>query len=294
MYSALSPGAIGVRPANLIEAIAMAKHGGFGGVEFSAHEVADLVEQQDADAVRTLFHSAGIHPAAFGLPTDWRTSDENWHRGLSELPRLAQAAAAIGGMRTMTWIMPGSNDREYEENRRHHIARFTPIATILADNGISLGLEFIGPKTLRDGQKFPFIYTMDAMLEMGQEIGPNVGLLLDCWHWYTSHGTLADLKRLRPDQIAYVHVNDAPPDVPIDAQVDNVRGLPGETGVIDITGFLKSLQSIGYTGPVTPEPFQKTLSALPDDNARLAAVGNSMRTIFARAGIEPTTLPSTA
>ncbi len=294
MYTALSPGAIGVRPANLIEAIAAAKRGGFGGVEFSVQEVADLIEKQDADAVRLLFHAEGIHPAAFGLPSDWRTCDENWHRGLSELPRLAQAAAAIGGLRTMTWIMPGSNDRDYEENRRHHIARFTPIAAILADNGISLGLEFIGPKTLRDSHKFPFIYTMDAMLEMGQDIGPNVGLLLDCWHWYTSHGKLADLERLRPDQIAYVHVNDAPANVPIDEHVDNVRGLPGETGVIDIAGFLKALQTIGYVGPVTPEPFQKTLSALPDDNARLETVGNSMRTIFARAGIEPTTLPSTA
>lgn len=285
MYKALSPGAIGVRANSLPEAIAAAKTGGFQGVEFSAHEVANLIEQQNADAVKALFAEAGIRPAGFGLPTDWRSSEENWKKGLEELPRLAKAAAAIGGTRTMTWIMPCSNDRPLEENYRFHVERFTPVAKVLADNGCSLGLEFIGPKTLRESQKYPFIYKMADMLKMGAEIGPNVGLLLDCWHWFTSGGTIPALKALCPEQVVYVHVNDAPAGVPLDEQVDNVRGLPGETGVIDIAGFLQALQSIGYDGPITPEPFKKELGELPSDGARLKAVGQTMDNIFAKAGI---------
>ena len=98
------------------------------------------------------------------------------------------------------------------------------------------------------------------MLALGREIGPNVGLLLDCWHWYTSHGTLDDLKRLTAEQVVYVHVNDAPAGIPVDEQQDMVRALPGETGVIDIVGFLQTLRAIGYDGPVTPEPFKKELN----------------------------------
>jgi len=94
-------------------------------------------------------------------------------------PRLAKAAGAIGGGRTMTWIMPCSNDLNFDANRRFHIARFRPVAEILAEHGCALGLEFIGPKTLRGSQKYPFIHTMEAMVAMGAEIGPNVGLLLD-------------------------------------------------------------------------------------------------------------------
>jgi sugar phosphate isomerase/epimerase len=185
----------------------------------------------------------------------------------------------------MTWILPFSDELPLEENRRFHIERFTPVAQILADNGCSLGLEFIGPKTLRQGHKHEFIYTMQGMLDMGAEIGPNVGLLLDCWHWYTSGSTVDDLRKLKPEQVVYVHVNDAPSDIAVDEQVDSVRCLPAETGVIDIAAFLQALQSIGYDGPVTPEPFKKELKELPDDEARLKTVGASMDKIFQQAGL---------
>ena len=287
MYKALSPGAIGVRTGSLEEAIAAAQTGGFQGVEFGAQDIASRVEAQGADAVKELFASSGIRPAGWGLPVDWRGSEEKWRQGLDELPRQAQAAAAIGGTRVSTWVMPGSNDRPHEENYRFHVQRFTPIAKILADHGCSLGLEFIGPKTLRDSQKHPFIYKMEDMLAMGREIGPNVGLLLDCWHWYTSHGTIDDLRALTPAQVVYVHVNDAPTGVPVDEQVDNTRALPGETGVIDIAGFLQTLQQIGYDGPVTPEPFKKELGALASDEERLKTVGASLDKIFAQAGLTP-------
>jgi sugar phosphate isomerase/epimerase len=300
MYTALSPYAIGVRVANIADklaavfgkrgeslhkSIAAAQLGGFQGVEINPNEIADLVEQEGVESVRALFTESGIRPAGFGLPVDFRTTEANWRAGLNALPRQAKAAAAIGCTRTMTWISPASDTVPFEENRRFHIERFTPIAAILAEQGISLGLEFIGPKTLRDGKPYPFIYTMEAMLEMGQEIGPNVGLLLDCWHWYTSHSTVEALRALRPEQVVYVHVNDAPAGVPIDEQLDNVRCLPGETGVIDITGFLQALQAIGYDGPVTPEPFKKELNDLPSDEARLRTVGEAMQRIFQNAGI---------
>jgi sugar phosphate isomerase/epimerase len=182
-------------------------------------------------------------------------------------------------------VLSGSNDRDYKENYQFHLDRFKPIAKILGDYGCSLGLEFIGPKTLLNSFKFPFIYKMQDMLALGSEIGPNVGVLLDCWHWYTSGGTLNDLHGLVPAQIVYVHVNDAPFGINVDEQVDNVRALPGETGVIDIAHFLQAINQIGYDGPVTPEPFKAELSDLPTDAARLKAVGDAMDKIFALAGL---------
>jgi sugar phosphate isomerase/epimerase len=246
---------LGIRVNNLQEGIAAARAAGYQGVEFSPAEVAGLIDQEGADRVRAMFGDAGLHPSGWGLPVDWRGGEEKWRQGLDELPRLAAAASAIGCDRCMTWVMPCSNERPYDENRRFHIERFKPIAQVLGQHGCRIGLEFIGPKTLRDSQKYPFIYTMEDMLEMGTEIGPNVGLLLDCWHWYTSGGTTDDIRELRPEQVVYVHVNDAPPGIPIEEQVDNQRCLPGATGVIDIRGFLMTLEQIGYDGPVTPEPF---------------------------------------
>jgi sugar phosphate isomerase/epimerase len=285
MYKALFPWAVGLQASSLEQAIALAAKGRFRGVEFNAAEIAGLVEKRGVSYVTDQFSAVSVLPAAFGLPTDWRTSDESWRQGLEALPAQAKAAAQIGCIRTMTWIMPGDNSRTLEENRRFHIERFRPIAAILAAEGIRLGLEFIGPKTLRDSFKYPFIHTMEDMLAMGAEIGPNVGLLLDAWHWYTSHGTLEDLGRLKADEVVYVHVNDAPEGIPIDEQKDDRRALPGETGVIDIAGFLQTLHRIGYDGPVTAEPFKKELKDLPSDEARLSVVGASMDRIFQLAGL---------
>jgi sugar phosphate isomerase/epimerase len=285
MFTALSPGAIGVRPVDLPAAVDAAVRGGFGGVEFNADEIADLIDVHGAPHVRAIFDRADIRVAGWGLPLDWRGSEERWRESLHKLPRRAQAAAAIGGTRCFTWIPPSSDERPFDENWRFHVERLAPAAQILAARGCYLGLEFIGPKTLRDATRFPFVYRMQDMLELGAAVGPNVGLLLDCWHWYTSGGTIEEVHALRPEQIVYVHVNDAPAGVPVDEQLDNVRALPGETGVIDIAGFLQALQVVGYDGPVVPEPFKKELNDLPSDDARLEIVGSAMKAIFRQAGI---------
>jgi sugar phosphate isomerase/epimerase len=287
MYKALCPYAIGVQVGTLEEAIRAAQFGRFQGVEVNPWEVADRVETQGAESVKALFADADIRPAAWGLTVEWRGSEESWREGLESLPRLARAAAAIGAKRVATWLLPGSDERDYAANYQFHIERFTPIAQILAEHSCSLGLEFIGPKTLRDSMRYPFVYQMEEMLKLGEKIGPNVGLLLDCWHWYTSGGTLEALHALQPAQVVYVHVNDAPTGIHRDEQKDEVRALPGETGVIAIADFLQALAQIGYDGPVTPEPFKKELGDLPFDESRLTMVGASLDKIFSQAGITP-------
>ena len=280
MYKALSPGAIGVNAKGIEGAIAAAKIGGFKGVEFSPQEVADRIEHEGADKIKALFEDAEVIPACFGLPTEWRGDSETFEKSLMELPRLAAAASDLGCRRTATWIMPCSDTLEFDANYAFHVERFRPIAATLNEFGISLGLEFIGTQTLRESQKYPFIYTMNEMLKMGSEIGGNVGLLLDLWHLYTSGGTNVDIEAVLPERIVYVHVNDAPAGVPREELLDGVRDLPGATGVMDVKGFLQTLQKIGYVGPVTAEPFAKSLKELPDDEARLKMVGESMSRIF--------------
>ena len=70
----------------------------------------------------------------------------------------------------------------------------------------------------------------------------------------------------------------------LEQQQDLVRELPGETGVIDIGGFLGALRDMGYDGPVTPEPFKRELQDLPSDAARLVVVKASMDAVWKWAG----------
>jgi sugar phosphate isomerase/epimerase len=280
MYSALSPGCISVRTDSLAQRIAAAKKYGFGGVEIDVFEIADMIDASDAEAVKSQFIDADIIAAGWGLPTDFRGSEENWQRDLKVLGRLAKAAAAVDSFRTFTWISPASNDRDLESNTKFHIERLTPVAEILGEHGVRFGMEFIGPKTIRASHKFEFVSTMAGMLELARKIGPNVGLLVDCWHLYTSHGAMSDIEKLDEADVVYVHVNDAPAGIPIDEQIDNRRDLPGATGVIDIAGFLGALKKIGYSGPVVAEPFKDELKSLADDEARLDVVAKSMHKVF--------------
>jgi sugar phosphate isomerase/epimerase len=272
MFKNLSPGAVGIK-ANLQQALDLAKRFGFGGIDVSLGEIATLIEQRGAQAARDLFAAAGVRPGGFNCPTNFRADEATLENGLTQLPRLARTAQTIGCTRCVTGITPASDTLDFAANFEQHVSRLKPIAQILKDHGIRFGLEFIGHKASRKGKKHEFIWNMEGMLELCDAIGTgNMGLLLDAWHWFAIHGNLDDIRRLKPEDVVYVHVNDAPKGVAVDDLVDSARDLPAATGVIDIQGFLQSLKGIGYDGPVAPDPFRKDLAAMPADKAaRLVA-----------------------
>ena len=180
--------------------------------------------------------------------------------------------ASVGATRVTLVVRPGSDERAFEENFKWHIDRIRPVAEILNDEGCRLGLEFLGPRTLRTDKAFGFIYTAAGMLALADAIGTgNVGLLLDSWHWYTGQGTISDLSSLAVREVVHVHVNDAPAGVDVSEQIDNKRALPTETGVIDLVGFLKALKEMGYDGPVTPEPFSERVRKMEPVQAMQSA-----------------------
>ena len=45
-------------------------------------------------------------------------------------------------------------------------------------------------------------------------------------------------------------------------QIDNIRCLPAETGVIPLTELMHILTELGYEGPVTPEPFSEKVNGM--------------------------------
>jgi sugar phosphate isomerase/epimerase len=252
----------------LKDALAYAKAGGFQGLDVNIGEVAGLVETQGADYVKGLYEEAGLQIGAWGLPVAWNGPEEDYKSGLEKLPALAQAGASVGATRVCQWIPAGSDDRKFRENFRWHVERLKPIGEILSDHGCRLGMEFLGPQTLRTAKNYGFIYTIGGMLALGDAVGTgNMGLLLDCWHWYTGLGAIEDLRTLTVEDVVHVHVNDAPSGVSLWDHIDNQRAMPSETGVIDLVGFLKILREIGYDGPVTPEPFNQRLRELPAEQA---------------------------
>ena len=246
---------IGIR-ASLTELIKLAKATGFEGVEIDIQEAAELARERGLEYIKNLFADAHILPAGWPLTmVNWHAEEKTYQEGLSQLPSFAEFGQWLGCTRVLSVVLPYSDELPFKENFEFHVTRLQSIAEILKDYDCRLGLEYIGSKIAHAGHKYEFIRNMEGLLDLCDSIGTgNVGLLLDSWHWYTAQETLNDLRQLNTKDIVYIHVNDAPNDVPFDQLGEGPRCIPGETGVINLVGFLKCLREIKYDGPVAPEP----------------------------------------
>lgn len=276
----------------LPEFVQLAARNGFSGVEFSIEEAARIVEAQSFPDLAAVFESVKVLPIATGLPVEWRTDEDTFQDGLKELPALAKLAQDLDCTRCVTYVFPDGGI-PVEEYIATSTRRWIEIARVLADNGLRFGLEFLGPKQFRQNPDNVWFYDLHGAMTVIDEIShdsglENLGLLVDSFHWFTSAGNIMDLASIPVEQIVHVHINDAP-NVPRDEQQDMVRLLPGESGTIDVTGFLKTLAAIGYDGPVAVETFCDELKALPTEEAA-AKAGKSVADALAAAGIEPVKL----
>lgn len=214
---------------------------------------------------------------AAGNPVDFRKDEKLFKEGMAALPRLADALQKSGVKRMSTWIMPTHQELTYRENFKQHASRLKEITQVISDYDIKLGLEYVGPKTLTSLHKYPFLSSMKEAFELIHEIDvPNLGIQLDSFHWYCAEETVADIESLTNEQIVTCDLNDATAGRSVAEQIDGERELPGDSGVIDLKGFIQALKKIGYNGPVRAEPFNAKLNGM-ENAAALAATAKAMK-----------------
>ncbi len=265
MYTALGTQAIGVN-VPFDEAVELAAHFGFRGIYLDT----GYLERTGPEAVVQMLEERGLLAAGWHPPVRLTAEEGDFAAGLERTARLAELCARAGARRCSTWLPPASDEKTRDELFDLVRRRLVAVCEALAEWEVRLGLEFVGPTTARAGRAHEFIYTLDGTLELIAAAGvPNLGLLVDCWHLYTSGGRVEDVLRLEQSQIVDVHISDAPRDVPCEQQLDGDRRLPGETGVIEVGRFLECLREVGYTGPVMAEPLGRAKLAIePMENVR--------------------------
>lgn len=287
MYSSLMANAIGIKGLSLQESIDLAAAAGFDGVWFDIKEAKAIADEHGVDYLKDLFASKGVQPGGWGAPVRWQ-DDSQRDADLEALKPLAELGVALGNPYTTTGIMPGTNDREFDDQYAFVVERLRPFGETLRASGVSLGIEFIAPKTIRNRFTYEFIYSMPQMLHLGADAGTgNIGVLFDLWHHYTAHGTVEEMDLLNKDNVFVVHVNDAPAGIEIDEQLDNQRLLPMESGVIPAPAMMQKLAAIGFAGPVIAEPFNARIEeiAATDPAAAAAETRESIGKLFAASGI---------
>ena len=266
MKIALSPGSIGIESTQE-EAIGLAHYFGYEAVQPNGRELAAFSSTRLSELPGEL-SAFGLVWAAAGLGVDFRKDEPLFQEGLRNWSREVKALQRADVTRVGTWIMPTHDSLTYLQNFKQHVRRLREVALIAEDHGMRLGLEYVGTKSLWSSKAFPFVHTMVETRELIAEIGkPNVGLVLDSWHWWTAEENSTDILALRNADVVSCDLNDAPVGIPRDEQHDTTRELPLATGVIPIKDFLEALVEIDYNGPVRAEPFNKKLNALSNEEA---------------------------
>lgn len=239
---------------------------GYGGVDVNLN----AAKTDGVEATRALLKEANVKPAVANLPFQFATPDEAaFQDGLKLLEENARFLDAIGAHRMMAVLSPASPVPK-DERRTFVKTRVTAIAEVLQRSKIRLGLEFLGPVYMRSNAKSPhtFIYTLPETVALAADCGPNIGVVLDAWHWHHAGGTTAEIVAAGKSRIVHVHVSDAKP-APAEEVRDNQRHMPGE-GVIDLVGFFQALKKIGYVDGVSPEPLGRVPADMPpEEGARL-------------------------
>jgi sugar phosphate isomerase/epimerase len=262
MYVSLNSTLTGGKPA-WPDFARLAAKVGYGGVDVNL----GAAMKEGLDATRALFAEIKIKPAYCGLPVSATGPEENYKKGMDGLEEAAKFASAIGCNR-MTSVMPSGTRSDPEELRKTAKERLIAIGKVLARNNIRLGLEFLGPLHIRASQPHEFIWRMNDMLAFAKECGPNIGLLLDAWHWHHAGATVDDIIKAGKSRIVVVHVADAAKKTPEEVR-DNERLMPGE-GVINLVGFFQALKKIGYIDSVSPEPLGRVpRDTPPEEGAKL-------------------------
>jgi len=103
----------------------------------------------------------------------------------------------------------------------------------------------------------------------------NVGITVDCAHFYGGGGLMAELDDLDPEHIFAFHLDDLE-DTVKEAITDGTRVLPG-LGVIPLDEICRRLSAIGYDGACSVELFRPEYWAWDAGDlakrARAAALG---------------------
>lgn len=146
---------------------------------------------------------------------------------------------------------------------------------IAAALGMGFNVEFV--------RSSPYMATLPTTLRvLRQAAHPNVGVVLDCYHFWSGLNRPDDLDDLRAGEVRHVHFQDVP-DLPRELLDSASRVLPGE-GVAPLESTLRLLAALGYAGPLSVELFLPRYQAM-DPEALARRIREVCDPVLRRAGV---------
>jgi 2-keto-myo-inositol isomerase len=236
--------------ADLAMDLAAAGAAGFDFVEIWAAKLRTFLKTNSADDLRKLFDERGLEPLSINsIEHITFRSPADYARIKTECEELSHLAASLRCPYLV--VVPGrlpAQAPSLEEIIDESVRVLTDLSAIAERHGIALAFEFLG-------QTDCSVQTLELADEIVRRVGrPDVGLVIDSFHFYAGGSTIDMIETLEPRSLFVFHINDAE-DLPREQLQDSHRLLPG-LGILPLAEMLQSLKRIGYDRVASVEIFR--------------------------------------
>lgn len=228
-----------------------------------AHQRACGLRDEDMQA---LLAAGRMEYRSIEFLTDWFMEAQAGEVAGSDERIAFQAARALGA--GTIHVGPDLSDRRIAEPVMRR--KFRELCERASDHGLAIALEPVAWGSVRD---------IDQAVGMIEDIA-NAGLVLDCWHFFRAGLALDELKKIPPERILAVQINDADPTPFGSLATDTMNRRLCGRGALDLKGFVATLDGMGVTVPLSIEIISMDLasrSATEAANMALASARACLR-----------------
>ena len=224
--------------ADLPTDIQVARQAGFSLLELSASKVGKFLQSGSSAQLTEMLEEARVRPLSIASVEGVTYAREQWERVEREYRQQARLAGEIGcevlvaspGARPA-----GATDGEVKEES---VSVLEALADIAAADGVKLGFEFLSYPSCS-------VRTLEQAWEIVSELDrPDVGLVLDTFHFHAGGSSWASLRRMEAAKLFILQVSDCE-NLPR-AQLQNQHRLLPGAGCLPLGKIWQDLNAIGY------------------------------------------------
>jgi 2-keto-myo-inositol isomerase len=214
--------------------------------EFTASAVDAFLKTEDIAAARRLIADLGMTPVSCGSVVGLWEPNPKRAAALDSLKQRCELYSSLG-LKQM--VCPCNTAQKVtEDDYKLGLDNMREVGEIVKQYPMTAMVEFSRGST--------FIGTLSTSLKMIREAAhPSVRPMLDCYHFWAGQSKFEDLDLIRSGEIAHVHFQDVPADLPRELLGQTTRVIPGD-GITPLARILRKLSEKGYTGALSVELFR--------------------------------------
>jgi 2-keto-myo-inositol isomerase len=254
-----------IKTTPILQKIEVAAKAGYTGIELWHMDIDAYVETGGLIAdIRKAVDDHGLAvPTTIYIHHWFQPAGEPHIAAMDDAKRKLEQASIVGSPHLVAGPPHGKTDRELGARHYHELLELGK------QFGVKPSIEYLG--FVED------FTTIEDALEIMEKCGhPDATVILDPFHCFRGGGPIESISKLRADQIAMSHFNDAPADPPREQQHDPDRVMPGD-GIVDLKLYCDKLREVGYDRWLSLELFRPDL--WEQDPLEVAKIGlDKMRT----------------